>query len=427
MKFSILKEKITPDFPVYQQGFSAREKKKSIGVNDDLYVTIALIQSNKTVVIIALDLLNGNRRAADEIKKAVNDKYGLEQDEIIINYSHTHSSIGIKGDDDDNPENIVCYNMIKDKIIDAIGKAYKSLEDGDIYICRGKSKFGVSRRFPSENGALWKPYFNEDAIDMDLFLLKLVDRNNNIHGIIYSYACHPTSLGPDNLWISADYPGMVRKYLEEKNEGLATMFLQGCGADIKPYISADNEKFKSCNPEEVDQAGKLLAGEIQELIKKSEWRKIDVEIQTRSSDVKLYSEIWSMEKWEALAKDQNLPLYRRNAAEKAIAKIKEGEITCYSPYYISLLRLDKKTCIIGLECEVISDIGKKIKKILRGEDAIVLGYSNSSRFYVPTKDVLKNGGYESHSFIFAGLSGQFIHEVEDIIIGRAVTMAKELD
>ena len=53
----------------------------------------------------------------------------------------------------------------------------------------------------------------------------------------------------------------------------------------------------------------------------------------------------------------------------------------------------------------------------------VLGYSNSSRCYIPTRDVLLNGGYESASFITAGLPGQFIHEVEDIIIGRATVMA----
>lgn len=424
LKFSILKEKITPEFPVFQQGFSGRERKKSVGVNDDIYATVALIQANKTVVIIALDLLFGNRRVADEIKSAINEKYGLKEDEIIINYSHTHSVISLKGEDDSNPEHIEYYNTVKAKIMDAIDKAFENLVEGDAFICKGKSKFGVSRRFPSEQGALWKPYFNENAIDMDLFLVKFVDKNDNILGLIYNYACHPTTLGPSNYWISADYPGMVRKYLEERNEGMVPMFLQGCGADIKPYITADNGRFKSCNLEEVDEAGKSLAGEIQELINKCDWRKINVEIQTKASDMKLYSETWGIEKWEAIANDADEPGYRRSSAKRVIEKMKEGKADNFIPYYISLLRLDEKTCIIALECEVVSDIGKKIKKILCDEDAIVLGYSNSSRCYIPTRDVLLNGGYESASFISAELSGQFIHEVEDIIIGRATAMAK---
>jgi len=37
---------------------------------------------------------------------------------------------------------------------------------------------------------------------------------------------------------------------------------------------------------------------------------------------------------------------------------------------------------------------------------------------------LVEGGYESASFISARLAGSFVHEVEDIIIGRAAMMVK---
>lgn len=425
MKFSILKEKITPEFPVYQQGFAAREKKKSIGVNDDIYATVTLLQENKTVLIIAMDLLYGNRRVADEIKSAINEKYGLAYDEIIINYSHTHSVISLKGEDDPNPDHIVYYNFVKSKILQAVDRAYESLAEGDIYICKGKSKFGVNRRYPSEKGVLLKPYFNEDAIDSDLFLLKIVDKNNSTRGLIYNYACHPVSLGAANHWISADYPGMVRKHLEERYNGMVAMFLQGCGADINPYFAAENGDFKSCSLEEVDQAGRDFADQIQQLMDKGSWRKIDVELQTSSSEVKLYSEVWDLERWEAIANDPEEPEYRVKAAKRVVDNMRSGVIKNHIPYYISLLRLDSKTCIIGLECEVVSDIGKRIKKILCDQDAITLGYSNSSMCYIPTREVLLDGGYESTSFITAGLAGQFIHEVEDIIIGRAVVMATE--
>ncbi|MDD4296255.1 MAG: neutral/alkaline non-lysosomal ceramidase N-terminal domain-containing protein [Ruminiclostridium sp.] len=426
MKFSILKEKITPEFPLYQEGFAARARKKSIGVNDDIYATVAMIQSIKTVVIIAIDLCYGRREVADELKNLIKEKYGFEKDEIIINYSHTHSVIGIKGkEEEDDPDNAKYYNIIKHKIVDAVGNAFESLIEGDAYTCKGQSKFGVSRRYPSSQGILWKPYFNEDAIDKDLFLIKLVDKNDNIRGLIYNYACHPTTLGPDNYWISADFPGMVRKHLEENNKNMVPMFLQGCGADIRAYITVDNGEFKSCNLSEVDEAGKYLAGEIQELIDNAKWRKINVELQTKFSEVKLYTETWSIEKWESIARDSQEPEYIKNAANIVIKEMKQGIVKNSISYYISYLRLDEKTCIIALENEVVSEVGKKIKKVLGDEDVIVLGYSNSIMCYIPTRDVLTNGGYESASFISAKLAGQFINEVEDIIIGRATVMVKE--
>lgn len=458
MKFSILKEEITPHIPVLQGGFADRTHK-SEGVHDMPYVSVVLIQANKTVVIIALDLLFGDRSFANGIKRVISEKYNLMKDEIIINYSHTHSVVGVTGEDEEDKssraysinadefqwgkdkkdvdftEDIKYFNIIKTKIIDMIDRGMQNLIDGEAYICKGRSKFGVSRRYPYEGEILWRPNFSEDAIDTDLFLIKFTDKNGNLRGLIYNYACHPTTLGPDNYLISADYPGVVRKYLEYQNPGMVPVFLQGCGADIKPYITADNGRFKSCNFDELETAGKFLANEIQALInetdenekdtiKGSKWRRINFNIKTESAEVKLYTETWDTQKWEYLLNDPKEPEYRKASVKKILLDMKEGKVKNYLPYYISLFRFDDRTSIIALECEIVTDIGKNIKKILGNEDAIVLGYSNSIVCYIPTRKILLEGGYESTSFIPARLAGPFVPEVEDIIIGKAVLMAK---
>ena len=463
MKFSILKDQITPHIPVLQGGFAARTHK-SEGIHDDPYATVVIIQANKTVIIIALDLLYGDRSFANGIKKAIYEKYGIKSEDVIINYSHTHSVVGVTGEEDegrsphsysinddnfewneedkkkdtDFSEDIKYFRMIRGKIIDMIDRGLQNLIEGEAYICKGSSKFGVSRRYPWEGGVLWKPYFNENAIDTDLFLIKFVDKNGKLRGLIFNYACHPTTLGPDNYLISADYPGVVRKYLEEQNPGMISVFLQGCGADVKPYITADNGKFKSCNFNELEIAGKSLATEIQALInetneveqndgtKGSKWRRIDFNIRTKSAEVKLYTETWDIQKWESLLYDQKEPEYRKASIKKLLSEMKEGKVKNYLPYYISVFRFDDKTCIIALECEVVSDIGKNIKKILDNEDVIVLGYSNSSVCYIPTEKIIREGGYESESFKTARLAGPFVPEIEDIIIGKAVLMAKSI-
>ncbi|NLY17538.1 MAG: hypothetical protein GX045_00930 [Clostridiaceae bacterium] len=277
MKFSFLKEKITPEGPVMQCGFAARTHK-SVGVHDDTYASVVLMQANETVAIIALDVCLGDKNFVNGVKKAIYEKYGLTQEKIIINYSHTHSAVALRGEKKDgrnDPEDLNYSRVVTEKILNMIGEGLHNLSEGEIYIHKGKSKFGVSRRFPSEEGILWKPYFDENSIDTDLFLLKFVDNEGALRGLIYNYACHPTTLGSDNYLISADYPGVVRRVLEERNKGMTTVFLQGCGADIKPYITADNGKFKSCNFVELEQAGLSLADEIEKCLKSGEWRKIN--------------------------------------------------------------------------------------------------------------------------------------------------------
>jgi len=454
MKFSIIKEKITPHFPMFQGGYAARTHK-SEGVHDDPYATAIIIQANKTVIIIAFDLLYGNRNFANGIKKAIHEKYGIKGEDIIINYSHTHSAVRVIGEDEgvsndawnkdkkdtEYFEKIEYYHMIKNKIINMIGKGLQNLIEGEAYIFKGSSKFGVSRRFPWNGGVLFKPYFNEDAIDKDLFLIKFIDKDGKIRGLIYNYACHATVLGADNYLISADYPGVVRKYLENWYPGMIPVFLQGCCADVNPYIASTDDGFKGCSFEELETAGKRLATEIQALInetgekekgitgendinKESKWRRIDFNIRTDSAEVKLYTETWDIQKWESILNDPETPEYRIPLIKDVIRNMKEGIVKNFLPYYISVFRFDDKTCIIALECEVASDIGKNIKRILNNEDIIVLGYSNSSACYIPTRKILREGGYECESFMFARLAGSFLPEAEDVIVGKSVLMAR---
>lgn len=441
MKFSLMKEKITPDISVKQAGYAARDHK-SIGVHDDTYASIALMQANETVVIIALDVCFGDRKFAYGIKKAINEKYGLAQDKIIISYSHTHSAVGITGEefpedadpelmgaskpagdkeDPDYTEAIRYYNIVKGKIMNMLEEGFKNLTEGNIYFCRGRSKFGVSRRYPSPEGILWRPYYGEDSMDEDLQLFKFVDRNDKIRGLLYNYACHPTSLGSDNYYISADFPGVVRRILEEKNKGMTAIFLQGCGADIKPYVTDNGEKFKNCTYEELEAGGESLANDIQKCIDGAGWRKIDAALKTGFSLVKLYTEVWNESEWMSVLNGPNEPEYRKRAIRKKLEDMKVKKPGNYLPYYISYLRLDDQTCMICLECEVVSDIGKEIKRLFC-EDVIVLGYSNSIACYIPTKKVLQQGGYERDSFMSASLAGPFVPEIEDIIVGRSALM-----
>jgi hypothetical protein len=120
MKFSILKEEITPHIPVLQGRFAARNHK-SEGVHDEPYATVVIIQANKLVVIIALDLLFGDRSFANGIKNVIREKYGMNQEDIIINYSHTHSVVGVTGEDEEGRSSRA-YSISADKVLWAQGK-----------------------------------------------------------------------------------------------------------------------------------------------------------------------------------------------------------------------------------------------------------------------------------------------------------------
>lgn len=174
----------------------------------------------------------------------------------------------------------------------------------------------------------------------------------------------------------------------------------------------------------MEQTGISFADEIDKYLQNDQWRKIDSNFKTNAIEVKLYSEFWSDEKWNAMLKDPDEAAYRKRAVERILEAKKENKIKNYLPYYISVLRLDDKTCIAALGNEVVSDYGKAIKRLFR-EDVLTLGYTNSIACYIPTRKILQEGGYERDSFLSAEVSGVFVPEIEEIIIGRAALMISE--
>src|SRR5690606_30623735 len=50
---------------------------------------------------------------------------------------------------------------------------------------------------------------------------------------IVNYACHPITVGPDNDLITPDYPGVVKRVVEDAT-GSTCLFLQGAAGDLGP-------------------------------------------------------------------------------------------------------------------------------------------------------------------------------------------------
>lgn len=67
--------------------------------------------------------------------------------------------------------------------------------------------------------------------DAPLKALRFVGVNGDLIGVLASYPCHPTSLGPHNRELSGDYPNFIRQTVEQEWGG-ACMFATGCAGDI---------------------------------------------------------------------------------------------------------------------------------------------------------------------------------------------------
>jgi hypothetical protein len=212
--------------------------------------------------------------------------------------------------------------------------------------------------------------------------------------------------------------------LETEYPETAVMFLQGCGADIKPRMSGAGGRFISLTPEEMTDGAKSLVRDIEAGILHGIWKNIEPDIKVRTEQISLPCEDWTRADWEKIACDPGQSEYRRSAANKAIGKFDSNELLNGLPFTIKCINLSEDIRFICLENEMVNAYGKMIKQRISG-DTITLGYTGRICCYIPTVQVLREGGYECDTFLSAGTSGPFKEELEELIIGTSQRLAEK--
>jgi hypothetical protein len=105
-------------------------------------------------------------------------------------------------------------------------------------------------------------------------------------------------------------------------------------------------------------------------------------------------------------------------ARRARAMLKtfdEGRPIRHYPYPIQAISFGKDLTILALGGEVVVDYCLRVKREYGG-NVIVAGYSNDVMAYIPTRQILKEGGYEAvDSMIYYGQPGPWADDVEDRI------------
>lgn len=448
MKFDIRTETFTPEHPVFLAGFGARTRK-SDGVLDELYVQTVLLEDDagKRLLLIALDALGCDRSFMRGIRQSLFNAYGLREDELIVNFSHTHASVFLTGEDGDRrghysigqdqwpdkaedldfTEDISFYRGLRDRLLRMTGQCMAGLREGELQHGAGTTGIGVYRRVRTEKGTVMAPNY-ERAFDQSLHVLKLIDLSGKTVAVLFSCACHPTTMGSDNNRLSAEYPGVARRYIESLVPGATAVFIQGCAADIKPLQSANGSKFHSCTPDEMRNVGHQLGEEVGGLLQQGSFSSIDGVFRAFSSDLHIPVLASPIGYFEQRAADPSTGEYERKALLRLIEAMRRGAERRHLEQNVTVWRIGERFVLAALEHEVANDYAARLKDRLEAEGLVPLiaAYTNGVMTYVPTADMLSEGGYEAGHYIYCSLPGPLTSSVDRLICSRVVEMAGKL-
>ncbi len=231
---------ITPPVGIAHANWGAQLHERAAGVDLPLWATaLALRSGDETVVIIDIDTGFLRDAAATAVRDAVSELTGVPASHIRLSYTHTHSGPTTGGRfgswTNAGAEMVDPYGAsLPHRIAGAAWEAVTGLKPARISAGTGHSEIGVNRRFRRpEDGAVIVGRNWDGPVDHDVHVLRIDGTDGEPIAAVVGYACHPITVGPDNDLITPDYPGALKRVVEQAT-GATCLFLQGAAGNIGP-------------------------------------------------------------------------------------------------------------------------------------------------------------------------------------------------
>ncbi|MHB8994332.1 MAG: hypothetical protein ACYC63_03670 [Armatimonadota bacterium] len=383
-------------------GFAGRDVEKPIeGVHDDLFVrALYLREGEEQALILAYDLLFLGEAEVEQFRAALADRLvGLEPSQMMFNTSHSHVTprIGTWAWGGHTPPDAAYVGKVLAATLEAAEAARDAACEVTLHAGKTKTAIPLSRRKIDEQGrAQWAPNLGGRVCDTLPYCL-LKDANGQPVCLLFSISCHPSMIAG---WeTSAEYPGAACRALDAHLDCECSMFLQGTGGDAKPALSGSTGQWRSCTWEEVEQVGRQAADEV--------IRGLSSDLTQIKPALRCELEVlhWPLQPaldedgFLAIADDATQTEQKRIWAKRNAETLQRGE-TLPRSFSVAIqgLQLGEGLRLVAMQGEAVAGWGRLILKHYPQGVTFPLAYANGQGLYLPTSDIIPEGGYEVESY-----------------------------
>lgn len=416
--------KITPQGPIWLSGYGNRNKPSN-GVVHDLWAKALALEDKKgnRAVIVTTDLIGLPRAVSEQIASEVLKRYELSRDGLMLNSSHTHTGPLVRENlqtmfdlDSEQQERIRQYSQtLISTIVDAVGGALGDLQPAELSFGKGKATFAINRRQFNQKGVVIGVN-SGGPVDHDVPVLAVRKPDGTLRAALFGYACHNTTLTGEFYRLSGDYAGFAQIEFEKAHPEAVGMFMMLTGGDQNP-----NPRSKE---ELAIQHGKTLADATDSVLK-GKMTPVRGPIRAAYQVTDLAFAPHSREDFEKELQSPTPAKVRR--AKEMIKAYDERRPVTKVQYPVQAIRLGKDVTYVALGGEVVVGYGLRTNREFPAENTIVAGYSNDVMCYIPTAQVLKEGGYEAvDSMIYYGQPGPFSPDVEERVMAKVHDVMKRV-
>lgn len=420
------KRSLVPPFPTFMGGFGDRLKPFE-GVHDDLHASaLALDNGDVRLIIIGSGLMSMEEELVRLVRESVYDRTGIPKENVLVSCVHNHSAPSYyqypSEDERKKPR-----EFFAKQFADAAVEAFETRVPAELGSAVGELK-GATRNRQQDN---------EVVIDTTVGVIRVEKlEGREIIAVLFNVTGHPVILGPDNLLLSGEYPGVACRTIEAVLGGVAIATQGACG-DVTVHRSGDPWL-------EIERVGRLVAGEV---IKTAEAIKpaADVRLASVFETVRLNPKpLPAIE--DARAELEQL----RTSSERAKAEGRARDAVRYYERRIdllsALLRQAEGTAngalarpefyegsvhvvqvgdmvLIGVPGELFVEYVLEMRQRVAqttGKSLMLVGYANGHVGYIVTPRAMHTGGYEASVARVDDRAGRVLTERAMAIVLEAV-------
>jgi hypothetical protein len=422
-KVGVGRADITPSEPVRLGGYASRTKPTS-SIDQHLFAKALAIRdpAGATTIIITADTIGTPRSFNDQLAARLEQELKVDRAHFLFCCSHSHSSPVVHGGLVDmyalSPEEEkACENYTQfflDQAFKAAQAAVNDLEPAALSFGRTEAFFVGNRRQFGPKGVQFgvNP---TGVVDRDVPVLRVVREDRSTKAILFGYACHNTTPGPNDE-VSGDWAGYAQENLERTFAGATALFITGCGADANPNPRGSLALSRAHGLELAGAVARALTEPMLAISGPLNVAFDRVDLPIEKTPDKAYYEAKLQEKAPATQR------YARHFLDR----IEHGEALATSyPAPVQILRFGNSLTLVALSGEVVADYSYRLKRELPNERLWNAGYCNDIFAYVPSMRILTEGGYEADaSIIYYGLPTRFAPGIEDALVNKVIELVK---
>jgi hypothetical protein len=383
---------------IYLIGYGDREEGAA-GIHDDLTATVlALDDGHMQLAVIALDMLCLNEHVVARIREDI-AAAGIAPAHVLIAASHTHAAPIAYADETSPPLNRRFIDGLVTQVVQTAYEALEALAPSRVVWGHTETPIALNRREHLTDGRVVIGRNPAGFVDRGVDVLQFRDLKGHPQATLVNLACHAVVLGPDNLLVSADWPGAMRREVEAAT-GAHALFLQGASGNLNPkhdWGDHDMDAVKILGNQVATHVLDLLARPLTPLnaaplagTNERLWLDVVPSPRSEAGESDDYHEVLGA-LFDVDPRQVDTLLDARYPWRSVVRQAEEGATQIGME--IQALRLGE-CAIVAHAAETFSELGAAIRQSSPATPTLFSGYSNGCVGYLPTAEAHAAGGYE---------------------------------